>query len=105
MKIGTKVVMRNCAEAEKYKDKVWTTTSESWECCGSTIVKLGGKSGGFDVSCLKVVQEPGEWPTECKYCHCADANGKCMELNPSDGTPPCDGMDYLEFKASREEDR
>lgn len=38
-----------------------------------------------------------EWPTDCKDCPCSSKDGKCMELNPSDGTPPCDHMDFKEF--------
>lgn len=54
--IGTKVRMVNCLEAEKYGDKVWITRSDPWEMCGSQVVLLGGKSGGFDTSCLEVVE-------------------------------------------------
>lgn len=53
--IGTKVRMVNCYEAEKHADKVWTTRSAPWEMCGSQVVLLEGKSGGFDTSCLEVV--------------------------------------------------
>lgn len=53
IKIGAKVRMVNCMEAEKYGDKVWEIRSEPWQCCGSTIVLLKGKSGGFDISCLE----------------------------------------------------
>lgn len=60
MKIGTKVVMVNCREAEKYSGKVWTTLSEPWECCGAELVLLEGYFGGFAVNCLKVVEEEYE---------------------------------------------
>ena len=53
--IGTKVRMVNCSEAEHYGDRVWTTRSDPWMLCGSQVVLLAGKSGGFDTSCLKVV--------------------------------------------------
>jgi len=55
MKTGTKVKMVNCAEARKYPDKIWTTRSEPWEMCGTMVVLLEGKSGGFAVDCLEVV--------------------------------------------------
>lgn len=55
--IGTKVRMVNCLEAEEHGDKIWITRSEPWECCGSQVVLLKGKSGGFDTSCLEVVQD------------------------------------------------
>ncbi len=55
--IGTKVRMVNCFEASIYKEKVWITRSEPWMMCGSQVVLLKGKSGGFDTSCLEVVPE------------------------------------------------
>ena len=55
--VGSKVKMVNCLEAETHKGKVWTVVSEPWEVCGSTVVKLEGKIGGFDASCLEVVEE------------------------------------------------
>lgn len=55
LKIGDSVMMVNCYEAEKYPDKVWVVRSEPWEVCGSEVVLLEGKSGGFDTSCLRKV--------------------------------------------------
>lgn len=60
MKIGTKVKMINCAEAEKYPDKIWETRSEPWEVCGEMVVLLKGRAGGFSVKCLEVVPDMGE---------------------------------------------
>lgn len=57
MEIGTKVVMVNCFEARKNPDKVWVTRSEPWKLGhGEEVVLLEGKSGGFSVDCLKVVE-------------------------------------------------
>ena len=53
--IGTKVRMVNCYEVRKHGDKVWITSSDPWDMCGSQVVKLEGYSGGFDTSCLEVV--------------------------------------------------
>ncbi len=53
---GNHVKMVNCYEAEKYPDKVWTVRSEPWEVCGSEVVLLEGKSGGFDTSCLQKIK-------------------------------------------------
>lgn len=50
-----RVAMINCYETEEYADRVWTVESEPWECCGSEIVLLEGKSGGFDTSRLRKV--------------------------------------------------
>lgn len=53
--IGTKVRMINCFEATKYKGQEWITRSEPWKACGSLLVLLEGRTGGFDTSCLEVV--------------------------------------------------
>lgn len=54
-KPGDKVKLVNCAEAqlEKYKDKVWTVRSESWNLCGTEVVLLEGKAGGFATKYLR----------------------------------------------------
>jgi len=57
MPIGTKVIMVNCFEAEKYQGKVWTVASEPWQCCGAKLVLLEGFRGGFDVKRLKKVNK------------------------------------------------
>lgn len=54
--IGNRVRMVNCLEAEKYGNKIWTIVSEPWECCGSIVVRLKDKSGGFDISRLAIVE-------------------------------------------------
>ena len=57
MKIGAKVIMVNCAEAEKYSDRIWTTRSEPWELgCGELVVLLEGYGGGFAVRCLQEIE-------------------------------------------------
>ncbi len=58
MKIGDKVVMNNkyCV-SEENKGKVWIVRSEPWECCGELVVLLEGKSGGYAVDGLDVVEE------------------------------------------------
>lgn len=57
LQIGDQVVMHTCREAnmEKYKDKVWTVVSESWDLCGSEVCKLDGFSGGFATEYLRKV--------------------------------------------------
>lgn len=57
MRIGTKVIMVNCREAEKYEGRVWVTRSKPFMCCGKEVVLLEGKSGGFSTKCLKIVDE------------------------------------------------
>ena len=57
LKIGDKVIMINCSETDKYKDKVWVVHSDPWMVCGSEVVLLEGKSGGFDTKCLGRVED------------------------------------------------
>ncbi len=52
---GDRVVMTGCYEAEKYGDKVWTVRSEPWGLCGSEVVLLEGKAGGFATEYLRKV--------------------------------------------------
>ena len=54
---GDKVMMHTCAESsiEKYKDKVFTCTSEPWDLCGSEVIMLDGVRGGFATEYLKKV--------------------------------------------------
>lgn len=56
LKPGDDVKMVNCYEARKNPDKVWKVKSEPWEMCGTEVVLLEGKSGGFDTSCLEKVE-------------------------------------------------
>ncbi len=56
MEKGTKVIMVNCIEADENKSKIWTTSSDIWDMCGSQLVKLEGYRSGFDVSKLQIVE-------------------------------------------------
>lgn len=56
LNVGDKVVMVNCLEAEKYKDKVWIVRSNPWILCGTEVVLLEDYSGGFSTKCLKKVK-------------------------------------------------
>jgi len=56
MKIGTKVRMVNCLEAENYKDRVWVIASEPWQVGGNWVVLLEGYKGGFAVKFLEEVK-------------------------------------------------
>lgn len=57
LKPGDQVIMVNCAEArmDKYKGKVFTVRSAPWDLCGSEVVLLEGKSGGFATEFLQKV--------------------------------------------------
>jgi hypothetical protein len=57
LKPGDTVIMVNCYETrlDKYKNKVFTVKSEPWDLCGSEVVKLEGKSGGFATEFLQKV--------------------------------------------------
>lgn len=56
IKIGDKVVMNDrYYVSNQNKEKVWTVCSEPWMCCGTLVVKLEGKSGGYAVDGLDIV--------------------------------------------------
>ncbi len=58
MKIGDKVVMNDkYYVSEENRSKVWTVRSEPWECSGTLVVLLEGKSGGYAFDGLDIVQE------------------------------------------------
>lgn len=58
LKIGEKVKMNDKYHvSEENKKKVWEVVSEPWELCGTTVVKLKGKSGGYAVDGLTPVDE------------------------------------------------
>jgi hypothetical protein len=56
MEIGTKVKMIDCLEAKEYGDRVWVTRSEPWDLCGTMVVLLEGKRGGFSLEKLKIIE-------------------------------------------------
>lgn len=56
IKIGDKVVMNDHYYViNQNKEKIWTVCSEPWLCSGTLVVKLEGKSGGYAVDGLDVV--------------------------------------------------
>lgn len=58
MKIGDKVTMNGkYYVSEQNKNKVWTVRSEPWECSGTFVVLLEGKSDGYAVDGLDIVEE------------------------------------------------
>lgn len=57
LNIGDKVVMNDKYRvSEENKGKVWVVRSEPWDCCGTTVVLLKGKSGGYAVDGLTKVE-------------------------------------------------
>lgn len=55
--IGDKVIMNdNYDVSEVNKGKVFTVVSEPWDCCGTMVVKLEGRSGCYAVDGLTVVE-------------------------------------------------
>lgn len=58
LEIGDKVVMNNkYYVSEENKGKVWIVRSEPWECCGTLVVLLEGRSSGYAVDGLDIVRE------------------------------------------------
>lgn len=57
MKPGDKVVMNDkYYVSEANRGKIWTVRSEPWNCCGTLVVKLEGKAGGYAVDGLDLVE-------------------------------------------------
>lgn len=58
LKPGDKVVMNDrYYVCEENRRKVWTVRSEPWDCCGTLVVKLEGKAGGYAVDGLDKVED------------------------------------------------
>lgn len=58
IKAGDRVVMNNkYYVSEENKGRVWTVRSEPWLCCGTLVVALEGKAGGYAVDGLDIVEE------------------------------------------------
>ena len=43
--------------SEQNREKVWTVRSEPWDLCGTEVVLLEGKSGGYAVDGLDLVED------------------------------------------------
>lgn len=57
LKPGDKVIMNNQYHvSEENRGRVWTVRSEPWNCCGTMVVKLEGKAGGYAVDGLDLVE-------------------------------------------------
>lgn len=59
LELGDVVVMVDCSEARIYGDKEWIVESKPYVQCGTELVKLHGKAGGF--STLKLKKIRGFW--------------------------------------------
>lgn len=58
MKIGDKVVMNDKYHVSvENKGKVWTVRSEPWVCCGTPVVLFEGKSGGYAVDGIDIIND------------------------------------------------
>jgi len=58
IKIGDKVTMNNKYHvSEENKGKIWTVRSNPWDCCGTTVVLLEEKSGGYATDGLDIVEK------------------------------------------------
>ena len=57
LKPGDKVVMNNRYYVpDENVGKFWTVSSEPWDCCGTMVVKLEGRSGSYAVDGLSSVE-------------------------------------------------
>ena len=61
IKTGDRVVMNNkYLVSEEKQGKIWTVRSNPWNCCGTIVVLLEGKSGGYAIDGLNLVEERTE---------------------------------------------
>ena len=61
LKSGDKVRMNDKYHvSEENKNKIWMVVSEPWTCCGTLVVRLQGKTGGYAVDGLDLVLEEEE---------------------------------------------
>lgn len=57
VKPGDKVVMNTkYYVSEENKGKIWEVASEPWLCCGTVVVKLKGRAGGYALDGLNLVE-------------------------------------------------
>lgn len=55
-KPGDKVIMNdNYRVSDANKGRVWTVRSDPWMCCGTLVVALEGKAGGYACDGLDLV--------------------------------------------------
>ena len=82
LKIGDKVIMNDkyWVNAEN-KGKVWTVDSEPWECCGTNVVKLKGKAGGYSVDGLDLAPKYIDANSFLEY-----EENRCKNFPPIIGT-------------------
>lgn len=58
LKIGDKVIMNdNYYVSAENRGKVFTVRSKPWMLCGTEVVKISGKAGGYAVDGLTKVGE------------------------------------------------
>ena len=56
LKPGDRVVMNDKYHVlEQNRGRIWTVASEPWIVCGSWVVKLEGRAGGYAVDGLDLV--------------------------------------------------
>lgn len=56
--IGDKVIMNDKYHvAEANRGRIFEIASEPWDCCGTLVIKLKGKAGGYAVDGLSLVKE------------------------------------------------
>ena len=60
-KPGDNVVMNdNYRVSDANKGCVWVVRSEPWMCCGTEVVALEGKAGGYAVDGLDLVERSAD---------------------------------------------
>lgn len=96
LKIGDKVIMNDkyWVSAEN-KGKVWTVDSEPWGCCGTNVVKLKGKVGGYAVDGLDLMPKYINANSFLEY-----EENRCKNFAPLIGTCSFDNVTLREELAN-----
>ena len=75
--VGSRVVMRDCLEAEIHNGKIWVTRSEPWRLGhGAWVVLLEGFRGGFLVDRLEMQKD------RCDQCPALQEQKACAGWSP-----------------------
>lgn len=58
LKLGDKVTMNSrYYVSEENRGKIWTVASDPWNLCGTMMVKLEGRHGGYAIDGLDLVED------------------------------------------------
>ena len=90
-KVGQRVIYTD----DFGKEHITKTTSMAWDLCGTPVVKIEGKTGGYDLECMVIVEVGPEDVTNEEGENCPqDQCDGVLEYGDVEGcschiSPPC----------------